>query len=109
MSKNGRLWLRSWFWRLILAAVILIVPPFLISGTLVALVVLSDYNGICPGIMDIPAYECSVWEFAARNSISPFALPLHILIFMAYWAISIPGVVAVLVWKWFSESRGMAP
>ncbi|MCB1139179.1 MAG: hypothetical protein KDK23_10510 [Leptospiraceae bacterium] len=101
-SGKSRVW--SWFWRILLALVVLIIPPFLFSAGAVAYIVAQDYNGICPGIMDIPAYECTVWEFAWRNSLSPFALPFHFLIFLSYWAIAIPGIIAVLIWKWFSEN-----
>ncbi|HBS04185.1 MAG TPA: hypothetical protein DEA96_04410 [Leptospiraceae bacterium] len=108
MTDISRPGWKRWVLRLTLAILILIVPPFLVSAGLVTLVVIQDYNGICPGIMDIPAYECSVWEFAARNSISPFALPLHLLIFMAYFAIAFPGITAVLIWKWFNEKQPSA-
>tara|TARA_Y100001937_G_scaffold79768_1_gene108070 strand:+ start:11145 stop:11471 length:327 start_codon:yes stop_codon:yes gene_type:complete len=104
MYSNPESKTRRWALRILFAFLIIIIPPFLFSAGIVGFVVIQDYNGICPGIMDIPPYECSVWEFAARNSISPFALPFHLLIFMAYWAIAIPGVTAVLIWKWFSEN-----
>ena len=36
------------------------------------------YDGICPGIMDIEAYPCTIWEFIGRNTISPFAFAAHL-------------------------------
>ena len=104
MSKGKAGWKR-WTVRILLALIVLILPPILISATLVTLVVIQDYNGICPGIMDIPDYECTIWEFAARNSTSPFALPVHMLIFLAYFAIAFPGITAVLIWKWLNEKE----
>lgn len=104
MGRNTRSASVTWFFRILIALAVLTIPPLLFSAVAVAFVVVQDYNGICPGLMDIPPYECTVWEFAARNTISPFALPFHLLVFLAYWAIAIPGVIAVLIWKWFSEN-----
>ena len=99
---------RSWIAGLMLMLAILVIPPLLISGGLVAIIVWNDYNGICPGIMDIPPYECTMWEFAARNSISPFALPVHFLIWIAYEFFAITLMAALFIVRKKSQTSDPA-
>jgi hypothetical protein len=66
MGKSG--------WKLLL---LWLAPPII---WLAGVVIYSgwSYDGICPGLMDIQPYTCSLWEFIGRNTFSPFALAAHI-------------------------------
>lgn len=84
---------RSWLWMIILAACIMGLPPLLwLSGTVVYAVV--TYDGICPGMMDIPPYTCSVWEYIGRNTVSPFALIVHAVI-IGGWLVLSGGAIVI--------------
>ncbi|MBN1305359.1 MAG: hypothetical protein JXA13_13055 [Anaerolineales bacterium] len=63
--------------RWIIFTALLLGPPLMwLAG--VILFVVRSYDGMCPGMMDVPAYPCSVWELIARNTLSPFSLPVHV-------------------------------
>lgn len=70
-SKHVRnlLLVLSWF----------VVPPLLWLGYVV-ISSIAEYNGICPSIMDIPAYSCSLSEYLSRNLFSPFSFPVQVFV-----------------------------
>jgi hypothetical protein len=62
---------------------LLFLPPLLFSfGIIISSIM--DYHGSCPGIMDIPAYSCSIWEYIGRNTISPFAFAAHLIVWIGW-------------------------
>lgn len=80
----------------LMVGAILIVPPLLCSAGLVIQDVSQNFSGICPGIMDIEPYPCTLSEYVARNTISPFALAAHLAIFIGWMIPS--GFVMTAAW-----------
>jgi hypothetical protein len=84
--------MRRLWWKILLAVGFVVVPPVLFLLGVVVWAAL-DYKGMCYGVMDIPARACSVWEYIARNTVSPFALAAHMVI-CGGWAIFAVCVIA---------------
>lgn len=83
---------------ILIGGAVLIVPPLLwIAGVLLYAVV--SYTGTCPGLMDIPPYSCTLWEYIGRNTISPFALIGNLTIIGGWmlFALIIDAFMAALV------------
>jgi hypothetical protein len=89
---------KNW-WKWLLGINFILLPPLLISLSLVIEATLS-FQGVCPGVMDIPDYPCTMLEFIARNTVSAFALPVHLFIWLTWvpCALAATGLVALVVW-----------
>ncbi len=73
-------------------AALLLLPPGLL---LVGIVIWSaiQYEGVCPGVMDIGPYPCSMWAYIGRNTISPFALAGLSIICIGWQIFSVAGLL----------------
>ena len=80
------------------SAFVLIPPVLFVSGVIVYAAI--TYDGICPGIMDIPSYPCSMWEYIGRHTISPFALPVHLVICGGWFGLSLVLMILVFAIWW---------
>ena len=96
---------RNYRWILI-GATFVILPPILFFLGAAGWAALT-YNGICPGIMDIAPYPCSIWEFIGRNTISPFALAAHLAICVTWVGFTV--IAIFLVWLLRRGTKGNPP
>ena len=70
-------------WKVIGAGVFVVLPPLLFFASAVVSAI-ATYNGTCPGVMDIPPYPCSLLDYIGRNTVSPFALIVHIAVALVW-------------------------
>lgn len=69
--------------------------PLMLEGVIVGASFAGEYDGTCPGIMDIPAYPCTPGEYLQRILFSPFALPAHVLVIGGSLVCSLPLVAGL--------------
>jgi hypothetical protein len=98
-TQGVRRW-RGLFWSMLVIAG----PPLLF---LLGVVIFSatTYNGICPGLMDVSPYPCSVWEYIGRNTVSPFALVVNLTI-CGGWVILSTILVTLFLGMRYVVQRG---
>lgn len=53
------------------------------------------YNGMCPGIMDIDPYPCSLGHYIRRNTVSPFAFAANLML-MGVWLVF--ALLVLVIW-----------
>ena len=99
MKTNRKLFQYRWP---VIVSVIFIPPILFIVGTIIWAAL--TYNGICPGIMDIPAYPCTMGEFIGRNTISPFALAAQFGICISWIGFSGGSILIFSLIRWIIKN-----
>jgi archaellum biogenesis protein FlaJ (TadC family) len=86
-------------WKVIGAGAFVILPPLLFFASAVVSAI-ATYNGTCPGIMDIPPYPCSLLDYIARSTISPFALMTHIMVTLVWGGFALGVLLFGVLLRW---------
>ena len=95
-------------WKVIGALAFGVLPPLLFFvGTVVFAIV--TYTGTCPGVMDIPPYPCTLLDYIGRNTISPFALGVHIMVTLMWGGFALGVLLLGALVRWLRRRTVVRP